>query len=82
MNEPIIICPSHNSGIKLTELLAAPLIEARRRQCEQKFVQKEANPLPTLRPSFTSGTTPWQQLPGEKYGRNLNLNRLRWEEIE
>jgi hypothetical protein len=42
MNEPLIICPSCKTEIKLTESLAAPLIEATRRQYEQKFTQKEA----------------------------------------
>jgi hypothetical protein len=41
MTEPTIICPSCKSEIKLTESLAAPLIEATRRQYEQKFAQKE-----------------------------------------
>jgi hypothetical protein len=41
MTEPTIICPSCKSEIKLTESLAAPLIEATRRQYEQKFSQKE-----------------------------------------
>ena len=42
MSEPTIICPSCKSEIKLTESLAAPLIEATRRQYEQKIAQKEA----------------------------------------
>ena len=42
MTEPTIICPSCKSEIKLTESLAAPLIEATRRQYEQKIAQKEA----------------------------------------
>jgi hypothetical protein len=41
MNEPTILCPSCKSEIKLTESLAAPLIEATRRQYEQKITQKE-----------------------------------------
>ncbi len=42
MSEPIIFCPSCKTEIKLTESLAAPLIESTRRQYEQKFTQIEA----------------------------------------
>ena len=43
MNEPIIHCPNCRTEIKLTESLAAPLIEATRQQYEQKIAQKEAD---------------------------------------
>ncbi len=43
MNEPTITCPSCRSEIKLTESLAAPLIEATRQQYEQKIAQKDAD---------------------------------------
>ena len=43
MNEPTITCPQCRSEIKLTESLAAPLIEATRRQYEQKLAQQEAD---------------------------------------
>lgn len=43
MNEPIIYCPNCRTEIKLTESLAAPLIEATRQQYEQKMAQKEAD---------------------------------------
>ncbi len=43
MNEPTIICPNCKAEIKLTESLAAPLIEATRQQYEQKIAQKEAD---------------------------------------
>ena len=43
MNEPIIICPNCKTEIKLTESLAAPLIEATRQGYEQKIAQKEAD---------------------------------------
>jgi hypothetical protein len=43
MNEPTIICPNCKTEIKLTESLAAPLIEATRRGYEQKIAQKEAD---------------------------------------
>jgi hypothetical protein len=43
MNEPIIICPSCKTEIKLTESLAAPLIETTRKQYEQQIAQKDAD---------------------------------------
>jgi hypothetical protein len=43
MNEPLIVCPSCHNEIKLTESLAAPLIESTRRAYEQKFAQKDAD---------------------------------------
>ena len=43
MTEPTIICPSCKIEIKLTESLAAPLIEATRQQFEQKLAQKDAD---------------------------------------
>ena len=42
MNEPTIICPACKTEIKLTESLAAPLIEATRQQYELKIAKKEA----------------------------------------
>jgi hypothetical protein len=42
VNEPTIICPNCKTEIKLTESLAAPLIETTRRQYEEKISQKEA----------------------------------------
>ena len=42
MNEPIITCPNCKTEIKLTELLAAPLIEATRLQFEHTIAEKEA----------------------------------------
>jgi hypothetical protein len=42
-NEPTIICPNCKTEIRLTESLAAPLIEATRRQYEQKIAQQEAD---------------------------------------
>lgn len=41
MTEPTIICPNCKTEIKLTESLAAPLIEATRRDYEQRIAQKE-----------------------------------------
>lgn len=43
MTEPTIICPKCNSEIKLTESLAAPLIESTRQQYEQQLAQKDSD---------------------------------------
>ena len=40
--EPSIVCPNCRTEIKLTETLAAPLIEAARRDSEAKLRQQEA----------------------------------------
>ncbi|MBM4400502.1 MAG: DUF2130 domain-containing protein [Crenarchaeota archaeon] len=41
MTEPTIICPKCRTEIKLTESLAAPLIESIRREYEERLSQKE-----------------------------------------
>ncbi len=41
MTEPTVTCPACRTEIKLTELLAAPLIEDTRRQYEQQLARKE-----------------------------------------
>lgn len=41
MNEPTIICPKCKTEIKLTESLAAPIIEAARREYEQRIAVKD-----------------------------------------
>ena len=43
MTEPTIICPQCKTEIKLTESLAAPLIESTRQQFEQQLAQKDAD---------------------------------------
>jgi len=43
MAEPTVICPQCKSEIKLTESLAAPLLESVRRQYEQRLTQKDAD---------------------------------------
>lgn len=43
MTEPTIVCPSCKTEIKLTESLAAPLIESTRRQYEQQIAQKDTD---------------------------------------
>lgn len=42
MTEPTISCPSCKTEIKLTESLAAPLIESTRKEFEEKIAAKEA----------------------------------------
>jgi hypothetical protein len=42
MTEPTITCPNCRTEIRLTESLAAPLIENTRRQFEEKMTQKDA----------------------------------------
>lgn len=41
MTEPTITCPNCRTEIKLTESLAAPLIQATRKQFEEKLQQKD-----------------------------------------
>ena len=41
MNEPIVTCPKCQTEIKLTESLAAPLIQETRKRYEQLIAQKE-----------------------------------------
>lgn len=43
MTEPTIVCPNCKTEIKLTESLAAPLIESTRRQYEQRIADKDAD---------------------------------------
>ncbi len=43
MTEPTITCPNCKTEIKLTESLAAPLIESTRRQFEQQLAQKDTD---------------------------------------
>jgi hypothetical protein len=43
MPEPTIICPQCKTEIKLTESLAAPLLEATKRDFEQRLAQKDAD---------------------------------------
>ena len=42
MTEPVIVCPNCKTEIKLTESLAAPLIESTRKQFEQQLSEKDA----------------------------------------
>lgn len=41
MTEPTITCPNCETEIKLTELLAAPLIAATRKQFEEQLAKKD-----------------------------------------
>ncbi|MGD2112197.1 MAG: DUF2130 domain-containing protein [Gammaproteobacteria bacterium] len=43
MAEPTIICPNCHTEIRLTESLAAPLIESTRRQFEQQLARKDTD---------------------------------------
>ena len=43
MSEPIIICPSCKTEIKLTESLAAPLVASTRLEYEKRIAQKDAD---------------------------------------
>ena len=43
MTEPTITCPKCKAEIKLTESLAAPLIESTRQQFEQQLAQKDSD---------------------------------------
>jgi hypothetical protein len=43
MTEPTIVCPNCKTKIKLTESLAAPLIETTRKQFEQQLAQKDGD---------------------------------------
>ena len=42
MNEPTIACPNCKTEIRLTESLAAPLIQATRLQYEKQIADKES----------------------------------------
>jgi hypothetical protein len=48
MTEPIISCPKCKAEIKLTESLAAPLIESTRREFEKQLAQKDVAKRETL----------------------------------
>jgi len=43
MSEPTILCPNCKTEIKLTESLAAPLIEATRRQYQERLAQTRSD---------------------------------------
>jgi hypothetical protein len=43
MTEPIIICPSCKAEVKLTESLAAPILESTRREYDKRIAQKDAD---------------------------------------
>ena len=43
MTEPTITCPQCKTEIKLTESLAAPLIESTRRKFEKQLAQKDSD---------------------------------------
>ena len=43
MSEPTIICPTCKTEIKLTESLAAPLLESTKREYEKRLAQIDAD---------------------------------------
>lgn len=43
MIEPIITCPNCSTEIKLTESLAAPIVQATRKEYEAKVAEKESD---------------------------------------
>ena len=43
MTEPTIICPQCHTEVKLTESLAAPLLETTKKDYEQRLAQKDAD---------------------------------------
>jgi hypothetical protein len=43
MTEPTVVCPQCRSEIKLTESLAAPLLESVRREYERRLIQKDSD---------------------------------------
>jgi len=43
MPEPLITCPSCHTEIKLTESLAAPLVEATRSEFERRLREKDSD---------------------------------------
>ena len=47
MIEPVIECPHCHKEIKLTESLAAPLVEATRQEFEQKLAAKRHGGCPS-----------------------------------
>lgn len=53
MAESTVVCPNCRTEIELTESLAAPLLEATRRDFEKRLKQKDADLAATLRPSAT-----------------------------
>ena len=42
MSEPTITCPNCHTTVRLTESLAAPLVEATRQRYEQQLAAREA----------------------------------------
>ena len=49
MTDPTITCPKCHAEIKLTESLAAPLLESTRQDYEQRIAQKDADVAAKLR---------------------------------
>ena len=58
MTESTIVCPKWKMEIKLTESLAAPLIESTRQQFEQQLAKKTAT-LPNVNRRFVIRKRNW-----------------------
>ena len=70
--EPIITCPKCKAEIKLNESLAAPLIEATRREYQQRLTQKDAGHRETR--NLASGTRS-RALEGERGHRRSSRRK-------
>jgi len=57
-NEPTVKCPQCGSEIKLTESLAAPLLEATRREYERALAQKDREVAQRERARTSASRTP------------------------
>ena len=64
MPEPTIICPKCKNEIKLTESLAAPLIESTRLDFEKQLAQKDlaehGTPISACRKQRLPANHPWR----------------------
>lgn len=79
MSELMISCPSCKTEIKLTESLAAPLIESTRRDYETRLAQKDAEAIKRehgLRAREEAMTKAKEQL-DEQVAEKLRLERVR-----
>ena len=65
MIEPVIECPHCHKEIKLTESLAAPLVEATRLEFEQKLAEKDSEVARREVTNFVPASSRWPR-PGNK----------------
>ena len=71
MAEPTIVCPQCKTEIKLTESLAAPLLESVRRDYEQRLSQKDTDMAKREQTLERTGASP------SKKPKRLSTNRSR-----